>query len=415
MRIRRRLKAALAVASVHALALLSLGCGSIGDGQDGVSAAPDCGVPTEGRFVVVLVSGTAHEPRPSLTSRAQQALRDAAESDDAEDGHNARGSVAVLASADGEPREEFPLTPRRQNCAVEHGFIQRSTLIDRNIERVSEAVADRAAVRPGLDLLAGIDDAVRGYPPGVLIIVSHGMSTDGAFDLRRVGWGEEPGNLAAQLSQVGWLQDLMPGWQVVFAGLGQTAGDAQPPLPKPIRDKLIGYWSAICEAATAPGGSCQVDDAPLDPLPPLETAAETPVIDVPGIEWPTGPGEPITLYDEVLGFAPDSAVLSADAHELLRGVSERIAHDLARKPDLTIAVDGYVADPPDSTPAGRQATSEARARAVSDVIVGQLDARGLSARIVTTGAGTPPGMTATVDGLFDESLARQMRKVTIRY
>ncbi len=412
---RLRLKAAIAVASLQAVLLLNVACATGGGDRDqALPPPPDCGVPAEGQFVVLLVSGTAHEPRPSLTSQAEQALQEAAEGD-AEHGRNARGSVAVLASADAQPREAFPLTPRRDRCEVEYGFIQRDTLIDHNIERVREAVANRAAVRPGLDLLTGIDEAVRGYPPGVLVIVGHGLSTDGALDLRRVGWNEEPGHLVAQLSQLGWLQDLAPGWRVIFTGLGQTAGDAQPPLTKPTRGKLIGYWLAICEAAVAPGGSCEVDDSPLAPEPPLETAADMPVIDVPGIEWPSGPAEPITLYDEVLGFAPDSVVLSPEAHELLRGISDRIAQDLARQPDLTISIAGFVADPPDSTPAGRRQTSEARAEAVSEFIEAQLDTRGLSPRIEVTGAGTPPGMTATIDGMFDETTARQMRKVTINY
>jgi outer membrane protein OmpA-like peptidoglycan-associated protein len=411
---RLRRSAACLVAKLGVVALVITGCGLTQ--AEGAPEPPDCGQPTEGQIVVVLVSGTAHEPRPSLTSRAEQALRDAANSDDASDGRNSRGSVAVIASADGEPREVLPLTPRRANCAVEHG-LQRPALIDENIERVRVAVASRAAVRPGLDLMEGIAEAVRGLDPALLIVLSSGMSTEGGFDLRQVGWDEDPSRLVAHLTQHGLLHDLLPGWRVLFTGLGETAGDSQPPLTKPVRDKLVDYWSAICTTAVRPGGSCAVDESPLDPVPPLATA-ESPVVDVPGVDMDWGSsGGPTTatLFDQVLGFGPDSAALSSDARSVLRAITERIAIKLADHPDLTIGIRGYVADPPDSTPAGRERISEERARAVADFVAAELNGRGLSPVIDTAGAGTPPDMTAIVDGAFDEAIATQMRKVTITY
>ena len=419
-------RAALSVVLLAAVVAVTAGCSSLVAGPASPSTsragsaagAPDCGRPTEGTTVVVLVSGTAHEPRPSLTPRAERELRRAADSGDAGDGRNGKGSVAVVTSADtpagGQPPEVLPLTPRRANCEVEHG-LQRDNLIDANITRVEDAVAARAAVRPGLDLLAGIDDAVRGLEPGVLIVVSNGLSTAGGLDLRQVGWQAQPADLAAQLEQRRLLRGLLPHWRVLFTGLGATAGDVQPPLTKPARDTLTGYWSAICRAA-APGGSCTVDDSPLPAVPPRATA-DDPVVDVPGVTSATGPDgrTTTTLLDQVLGFAPDSVLLSGDAQDVLRGISARIAAKLAQQPDLTITVRGYVADPPDSTPAGRQQTSDQRAAAVSDFIAGQLLDAGLSPRIDAAGAGTPPGMTAVVNGVFDEATAGQMRKVTVTY
>ena len=383
---------------------------------DKAAEPPDCGVPTDGQIVVVLVSGTAHEPRPSLTARAEEHLRDAADSDDASHGRNGRGSVAVITSADGEPREVLPLTPRRDNCEVEHG-LQRPTLIDENIERVRAAVESRSATRPGLDLLAGIDEATRGFDAALLIVISNGLSTGGGLDLRQVGWTAAPAAVVTQLSEHGLLQELLPGWRVLLTGLGETAGDVQPPLTKPIREKLVGYWSSICEAAVAPDGSCEVDEAPFEPVPPLGTA-DLPPVDVPGIhiDWDGAEGPTTaTLFDEVLGFAPDSAALSSDAHVVLRRITDHIAVKLADQPDLAITVRGYVADPPDSTPAGRQQTSDDRARAVADFLNAELVARGLSPQVDAAGAGTPPGMTAMVEGVFEEATAEQMRKVTISY
>jgi outer membrane protein OmpA-like peptidoglycan-associated protein len=417
------------VGTLGSVSLLIGGCVSAGGSSATGAAAgstadsavrppPDCGQPAEGDTIVVLASGTANEPRPSLTPQAEQVLRDAAESGDVSDGRNGSGSVAVVTSADtgsgGQPAEVLPLTPRRANCEVEHGF-QRDNLIDTNIARVRNAVAGRAAVRPGLDLLAGIDNAVRGYSPGTLVIASNGLSTAGGFDLRQVGWNANPADLVTQLAQRGLLQNLLPRWHVLFTGLGATAG-AQPPLTKPARDTLVGYWTAICTAA-APGGSCDVDARPLDPSPPVATA-DMPVVDVPGIDSATGPDgrTTVTLFDSVTGFAPDSAVLSADAQNILRGISARIAAKLAQQPHTTITIRGYVADPPGSTPASRQQTADERARAVEAFLTDQLRAAGFSPPIDAAGAGTPPQPpTAIVNGAFDGATAAQMRKVTITY
>jgi outer membrane protein OmpA-like peptidoglycan-associated protein len=173
---------------------------------------------------------------------------------------------------------------------------------------------------------------------------------------------------------------------------------------------------AIC-AAAAPGGSCDVDARPPDPSPPTATA-DMPVVDVAGIDSATGPDgrTTVTLLDSVTGFAPDSAVLSADAQDVLRDISARIAAELAEQPDTTITIRGYVADPPDSTPAGRQQTADERARAVQAFLADQLRAAGFSPAIDAAGAGTPPQPpTAIVNGAFDDATAAQMRKVAITY
>jgi outer membrane protein OmpA-like peptidoglycan-associated protein len=143
-----------------------------------------------------------------------------------------------------------------------------------------------------------------------------------------------------------------------------------------------------------------------------------PVVDVPGIDSATGPDgrTTVTLFDSVTGFAPDSAALSADAQNVLHGISARIAAKLAQRPDTTITIRGYVADPPDSTPASRQQTADERARAVQAFLTDQLRAAGVSPPIDAAGAGTPPQPpTAIVNGAFDDATAAQMRKVTITY
>jgi hypothetical protein len=408
---------------VVGLALLVASCGVSGAGPPSAETsplppAPACGTPTGGQTIVVLVSATAHEPQPTLGTGAEKLLRTAADSTDVSDGKGSKGSQAVITTADavqgGQQPVAVPLTPRRANCEVEHGA-QRQRLIDTNIDRVRSEMGKRSAEQPGLDLLAGIDNAVRGRPAGQLIIISNGLSTSGGFDLRQVGWSENPDELVAQLEQRKLLQHLLRGWHVLFTGLGSTAG-AQVPLTKPARDTLTSYWEKICGAASA--ASCQISDKPLDRLPP-RSKAEMPMIDVPGISSATGPDgrTTITLFDSVTGFAPDSAVLPGEARDLLRSISGGIAGKLGSQPDAVISVQGYVADPPDSTAAGRLQTANDRAAAVAAFVKDQLRAAGFSSpRIDAAGVGTPPDpATAIVNGAFDESTARQMRKVTITY
>jgi hypothetical protein len=98
--------------------------------------------------------------------------------------------------------------------------------------------------------------------------------------------------ISAELRQRNLLPNLS-GWHVLFTGLGATAG-AQPPLPKPIRDKLIAYWTTICTAAGA--ASYDIDNSPVPATPPAATAAMS-IVSIPGVASVTGPdrtGQPPT-------------------------------------------------------------------------------------------------------------------------
>lgn len=421
MDVMRNLTKVVKTAAIAALTVMTAGClaptASAAPGIDSgptaqnVAPAPDCGVPVDGPRVVILATGTEHEPRPALTSRAEQELRNAAEAK-ASNGYGAKGAVAVIASADGRPAEILPLTPRRADCTEEHG-LQREKLINDNITRVRDAVAARHAQRAELDLLSGIDNAVRGLTPGTLIIISNGLSTVGGFDMRRVGWQENPGHLVDQLNQRGLLQNLAPRWRVLFTGLGETAGD-QPPLTKPTRDTLVGYWTAICRAATGTG-TCEVDQTALPPLPP---AGDAPVAVVPvdPISSAVGPdGRTTETVSGSVLFAGDSAELSPHASGVLHDISKRIAAKLAARADVTVTIRGFVADPPGSTPESQLATADARARVVGAAISSDVTDLGFSTHLDVAGVGTPPGITAMVNGLFSEAIASQMRMVTITY
>jgi outer membrane protein OmpA-like peptidoglycan-associated protein len=363
--------------------------------------------PTGGDQVVIVSSATANEPRPAVADAARKILVDAANSGNVSQRGDGKSSVALVAAADGAGSRQVVLTPRRADGSLEHG-LQRPSLIERNVQTVVDTVAATAAARSGLDLLGGIDAAVRGVAPGQLIVVSSGLSTAGAFDLRQVGWDAEPETVASQLAAKNALPHL-ENWHVLFTGLGSVAG-AQPPLPGTAHDKLLQYWQAICARARAAG--CDFDDKRVPAEPPHATVA-TPIVPVPGVTSVVGPAGQVstTVSDSALGFSGDSAVLSPGALELLRTLAGSITARLAGRPGAVVTIRGYAADPPGSTAAGRQALADQRARTVADAL-GQA---GVRRRLDAAGVGTQPGRTAMAGGKFDEAAAAAMRRVEIAY
>ena len=360
--------------------------------------------PSGGDRVVVVVSGTANEPRPAVTDAVRAVLRDAANSGNVSQQGSGKSSVVLVSAADGGDRRSVVLTPRRADGSLEHG-LSRPSLIDRNVTSAADTISATAAGKTGLDLLAGISDAVRGVPAGTLVVDSSGLGTAGAFDLRQVGWAADPAAIAAQLAAAGQLPRLA-GWHVLFAGLGSVAG-VQPPLPAPARDRLAAYWQAICRAAGA--AACDVDQSRV-PAEPSRATVPTPVVPVPGVTSVTGPRGEVTttVSDAALGFAGDSAVLSESARDLLRSLAGSIT---AGRGNAPVTVRGFAADPPGSTDAGRRELAEQRARAVA----GALTEAGLTQRVDATGTGTQPGVTAVTGGRFDEAAAARMRRVEITY
>jgi outer membrane protein OmpA-like peptidoglycan-associated protein len=361
---------------------------------------PGGGVPD----IMILVSGTATEPRPAMLAGPASVVRAAAEDREVTDGANGRGRAARVVAAAGTYTATFPLTPRRPDGSVEHG-LNRDTLVAGNVGRVGAAVADVRATDAGLDLVRAIDDVTRGAQPGTLIVISHGIATKGGFDLRQVGWEADPRSVADQLRDRDLLPDLT-GWRVIFSGLGSTGG-AQPPLPRPARLKLIAYWTAICAAA---GGTCEFDDTPMEPAEPASGEA-MPTVAVPGVESVTGPhGElTYTVTDQLLGFPGDSAELAPAAVDYLKGIAAQIRIRTRDNPRATVTVTGYCADPPGSTTEGMKRLSRARADNVARV----LREGGVTNPIEAIGGGVAPGGSATRNGQFDDARGAQMRRVEI--
>ncbi|MGW0946047.1 OmpA family protein [Streptomyces sp. NPDC002623] len=380
--------------------------GMVAGGQ--VGCAGKSGQPEQ--QVVVISTGTATEPTPTLSDGIRETLQGIAESES--------GGKADIFESESPTRTVVHLTPLRRNGQTENIDARREKLIKENLDKATDAVNDLKASTAGMDLLEGISLAVRAYndsadTPRTLVVISSGLSTRGAVDLRQVTWQKEVKELVKELKS----RDLLPqlsGWHVVFSGLGETAG-AQPTLPQPIRDTLERYWLSICTASGAQ--PCSVDNSPRDKQPPAATVPE-PIIPVDPIKSIQGPhGErKLVVSDSLLGFAGNSAVLPPSSQSTIESVADKIADQFGKdQRKSVIKLTGFTADPPGSTAAGCKRLSQQRADAVSKALDKALNERGIRVRIEAVGLGISPGTSSIDDGKFDEKQAAKMRRVEILY
>ena len=353
--------------------------------------------------LTILISGTKNEPRAALTSMATDLLRQQANVDV---GPHEPGSTVTIISADGTTRITDPLTPRRANGEVEHG-LQRDAIKNANLAKISADVGATHANKSGLDLLDMIDRATAGRTGGWLVVISNGLSTDGALDLREVRWTLTSEELVEQLHARDALPDLR-GWHVVWLGLNATAG-IQEPLPKPIRDKNREYWTAICQVSGAASCAFDLTEVTNDAS---NAAAETPSVAVPKIQPVPGTAKEKTFSvpEALLGFGANSAALPADADQTIAQLVADIGDFTKDHPDSSIAVTGYTADPPKSTVVGRQELSSSRAQAVAEA----LRAAGIRSEITAVGGGAAPNMSCVRNGVCVEALAEPMRRVEVQ-
>lgn len=343
--------------------------------------------------VVIVATATAHEPQPALTGPALGVLRDAAD--------GAGRASAVVIGPDG-VAARFGLTPMRGE-QVEHGP-RRGALIGANLDRVGAALDVLHAPAGGLPLLDLMNAARRGVvAPATLLVLSSGLSTGGAFDLRQVGWDADPARLARDLAARGFLPDLR-GWTVRFVGLGEVAG-AQPRLPEPQRRALNAYWLRICAVTGA--AACRLDERGSPPRPARSTAP-VPVVPVPAVTSERGP------QGSVLASVPAALLFTLDSAALLPGADDALG-PLVRQAlaggDL-VRITGH-ADASTGTPAHNRDLSTARARAVADRLIALGLPRGRLLAVTGVGsAGEPPGAELTA-GRPDPVKAAAQRKVVI--
>jgi outer membrane protein OmpA-like peptidoglycan-associated protein len=347
-----------------------------------------------GARVVIAATATANEPAPTLPADILQTLRSA--------GLARTPATAYVVAPGASHPDTISLTPRSTDGQVDYGPT-RSAVLDANISAVERALGNQANTGQ-LDVLSALAEAVSTTSsPGTLIVVSSGLSTAGAFDLRQIGWDAVPSSLAAQLRAQKGLPDLA-GWRVIFSGLGDVAG-RQRALPLPQQVTLESYWIAICRASGA--AACSVDNTPRPHLASHVTGA-VPVVSVPGVATAAGPAyaATITLPDRLL-FQFNSTTLFPSAETILQPIMQK-----ARSHHLLVSITGN-ASPDGDSDAYNLALSAKRADAVKDKLI----ALGLAARQIVrvAGAGTAGrDMTAClVYGQMDEAICTQLRRVVI--
>jgi outer membrane protein OmpA-like peptidoglycan-associated protein len=344
--------------------------------------------------IVVVASATRNEPAAVLAPADLADLRWAG-------AHYTDATAYVVDPNTGEPTA-ISLTPRRPDGEVEYGP-DRDTLLAANLQRVQRLLGREASNKP-FNLLSLLAAAVRvSSHPGILIVVSSGLSTAGAFDLRQVGWYASPRAVAAQLKDRGMLPGLT-GWHVVFSGLANTAG-GQPSLPLPQQAELTAYWLAICHAAGA--ASCATDDT-TRPNPPSRSMTPVPEVPVPAVASVQGPhhsgGE--SIPDDMF-FAFSSARLLPGADAILGPLAAR-----AMSGRLKVSIIGY-ASPDGGSAAYNKALSLARAMSIR----ARLLALGVSAsqivKVVGEGTAGETASTCYRHGHLDETICARLRRVVI--
>jgi outer membrane protein OmpA-like peptidoglycan-associated protein/DNA-binding XRE family transcriptional regulator len=341
------------------------------------------------RFIIV-PSATANEPAPVLSAAMLQQLWSAGL-------NRATKATAYVVTPGNWRADTLPLTSYSLNTA------EREATLRANLARVQQAV-ERQATKAPFDLLADILAAVKAVPrPATLIVISSGVTTAGAFDLRRVGWGASPGAVASNLERHGLLPDLA-GYKVVFSGLGNTSGD-QPALPLPQQATLVSYWMAICQAARA--ASCTTDES-TRPEPHSRSTTPVPVVPVPSVTTVTGPHHSTaTTLPNTLLFTSNSATLIPGADSAL----QLIAQEAQAQGDL-VAITGY-ASPDSGTPAYNLALSTRRADAVRDRLIALGLSPGQITRVTGAGAAGYSRSACLVHGKFDEARCALLRHVVI--
>ena len=344
--------------------------------------------------IIFTASATANEPAPTLSVGILQMLQSAALA--------SSPAFAYVVPPGASQPQVLPVTPFLADGQVDYGPT-RISVLHANLSAVQQAVEDEAT-RGQFDLLTTLAAAIKAAPPpATLVVISSGLSTVGGFDLRQVGWDASPSSVAAQLKGRGLLPDLA-GYQVVFTGLGDTAG-RQTALPLPQQTTLTSYWVAICQASSA--ASCSIDDTDR-PEPPSRSIIPVPLVPVPVVTSVRGTGNStITSLPDSLLFLFDSFTLVPAADTILQPLAQR-----AHSQRMLVSIVGY-ASPDGGTHAFNQVLSERRADAVRNRLVDL----GLPADQITQvmGLGTAGHNLGAclIHGQLDEAICAQFRRVVI--
>lgn len=327
-------------------------------------------------ILTLAVSATANEPAPSLWPELRDEIRDAAEAYSADPVSAPRPVVAFLTI--GQEARCIDLTPLLRGGEVAANS-RTDGLIRDNLARLDREIQALAATGDRFDLLELLDDAVRVTPPTAhLYVVSSGLSSSGAGDLRRFDtWITDPGAAAEEVFGSGDVPRL-DGYGVTFRDLGTVAGPQQRPSVGS-RGSLGTFWVTVCERA---GGACAIDDRHAGGGLPTRATGHPATVEIPSKQEKVA-----TLRDQSLSaeslFALDSADLSPEGAARLMEVARAMAGAGCRTVRIRAWTDAS------GTVAHNEWLSQERADAAARVVLrwasgARVDAQGMG---VDTGKG----------------------------
>ncbi|WP_280483905.1 OmpA family protein [Nocardia farcinica] len=346
--------------------------------------------------ITIIATATSAEPRLALPNSLISELTGMAKRSK----RPGDATVRVVSSATGDILTK-DLTPLRPKGQVQHAAADADRQIAGSVRELADMVADVRADRPGLDLLGLLDRASQ--LPGDLHVMSSGISTVAPVDLRVTGWDAKLDSVIDSIARQGRIPNLTDR-HVTLHGLGVAAG-SQPGLPPFARALVEQLWMGICHRAGA--ASCTLaHDMPSAAAP----VATMPVPVVPVPEAITEGSCPVwaNLNDQTLHFAPESALLPANADDQLRPIVDAVSRCDIRAIDVT----GHIADT--GTEDTHNKLSERRARAVADRLV----ALGLPSELLGIVSGRDarePVVQNFTNGVFDELKAQQNRRVELTF
>lgn len=289
-----------------------------------------------GSVSLVIISGVhSNSPRPAVSGQtATEAILNSTSNS---------GQICIVIN-DGKPFALADYQIKEQSQSLSK--TKREQIAQELAGRVVAVLNGAASVTPEVDTMASLHLAARAFSDSdgqkkILLIMDSGLSTSGYVDFTQNLLRANSDAVVEYLQNNNALPDLS-GVSVIWAGLGDVAGDQEPLTPNCLQT-LKEIWEEVLYSS----GASEVEFS--NDLPSTQQAGEelpyvTPVQimqDAP-FEFTEAPLEkPLVLDEEKILFLPDSAEF-ADL-DSAKTVLEPIANYLASHSDYSIVVAGTTA------------------------------------------------------------------------
>lgn len=285
---------------------------------------------------LVIISGVhGNSPRPAVSGQtATEAILNST---------SKAGQICLIVN-DGKPFAVANYQIKEQNQSLSR--TKREQVAQELANQVIAVLNEAAPVTPEVDTMASLHLAARAFSDSegqekVLLIMDSGLSTSGYVDFTQNLLRANSNAVVEYLQNNNALPDLSD-VSVVWAGLGDVAGDQEPLTPTCLQT-LKEIWLAVLYSSGASSvefsndlPSTQQAENELPYVTPVQIMQDEP------FEFTEAPLEkPLVLDEEKILFLPDSAEF-ADL-DSAKTVLEPIADYISSHPDYSIVVAGTTA------------------------------------------------------------------------